>query len=334
MESVTHSTEPIIYLGPFQGITDVFYRNLFRKYFGGIDKYYTPFFTGFVNFLAGRARVSEIDPDINNVETTVPQILSKDADEIIHFAEQCKELGYKEINWNLGCPYPRVANKKRGSGLLSHPDIIESIFSKMKGNLALGLGVKCRLGYLSVDEFENLMPVFNNFPLTELTVHARIGKQLYKGSVYESAFVQLIGKTKANLVYNGDVFSVKDYNHFNETFQSVHYWMIGRGLLANPFLALEMKGLCRMDDSQKKETVRKFIHELFQIRLKNANGNLSSLGRMKELWSYLVWSFDSPLIAWRLIRKARNLDEYESAVNEVFSTLGWKGFGFESDRSW
>jgi tRNA-dihydrouridine synthase B len=334
MESVINSTEPIIYLGPFQGITDVFYRNLFRQYFGGIDKYYTPFFTGFVNFSVGKARVFEIDPALNDVLITVPQILSKDADEILHFAEQCKILGYREINWNLGCPYPRVANKKRGSGLLSHPDVIASIFGRLEGNLAIGLGVKCRLGYLSVDEFDTLLPVFNSFPLTELTVHARIGKQLYKGAVFESEFGKLIGRSNANLVYNGDVFSVKDYIHFNEAFHSLKYWMIGRGLLANPFLALEMKNRCMLKNDEKKEIVGKFMHELFQIRLKNANGNLSALGRMKELWSYLVWSFDSPLMAWRLIRKARNLEEYESAVNEVFSELGWKGYGFESDRSW
>jgi tRNA-dihydrouridine synthase len=325
---------PFIYLGPFQGITDVFYRNLFKQYFGGIDKYYTPFFTGLVNFSVGKTRVSEVDPGLNNVEDTVPQILSKDADEIRYFAEQCKILGYKEINWNLGCPYPRVANKKRGSGLLAHPDIIETIFHELEENFAIGLGIKCRLGYFSTDEFERLLPVFNSFPLTELTVHARIGKQLYKSAVNTSEFEKLIGQTKANLVYNGDVFSVDDYNHFNEMFQSVRYWMVGRGLLANPFLALEIKGQCRLNDAEKKEVVRQFMFDLYQIRLKNANGNLSSLGRMKELWSYLVWSFDSPLTAWRLIRKAHTLEEYESAVNEVFSVLSWRGYGFNTDRSW
>jgi len=334
MDVIAVPAEPILYLGPFQGITDVFYRKLFKKYVGGIDQFYTPFFSGFVNFTNGKARVFEVDPDLNDVNTVVPQILSKDADEILHFATWCNELGYKGINWNLGCPYPRVANKKRGSGLLSHPDTVAEILGKLHGNLAVGLGVKCRLGYVSVDEFEKLLPVFNDFPLTELTIHARIGKQLYKGSVYESEFGKLIGKTNANLVYNGDIFSVDDYMHFNTTFYPVKHWMVGRGLLANPFLALEIKNQCRVTDGEKMNIVRQFMVELYQIRLQNANGNLSALGRMKELWSYLVWSFDAPLIAWRLIRKTRSLAEYEKAVDEVFTTLVWTGSGFKTDRTW
>ncbi|MBK9356299.1 MAG: tRNA-dihydrouridine synthase [Bacteroidales bacterium] len=48
----------------------------------------------------------------------VPQVLSKSAGEIIWLAQVCEQLGFKELNWNLGCPYPQVANKKRGSGIL------------------------------------------------------------------------------------------------------------------------------------------------------------------------------------------------------------------------
>ncbi len=331
--SITDSA-PHLSIGPFQGITDVFYRKLFKKHFGGIDKYYTPFFTGFVTFSRGKLIDAEIDPLLNDVETTVPQILSKDAKEILHFSEQCKLLGYNEINWNLGCPYPRVANKKRGSGLLSHPDEIQSILNQLQGNLITELSIKCRLGYLAVDEMNDLLPVFNGYPLSELIVHARIGKQLYKGAVYEADFGQLIGKTNAKLVYNGDVFSTESYRHFDATFLEIKHWMLGRGLLANPFLATEIKGQCVISEVQKAEIVKQFVQEMFEIRLQNAKGNLSCIGRMKELWSYLVWSFDSPIDAWRLVRKARNIEEYESAVNEIFSTLAWKGSGFISDRSW
>ncbi len=34
----------ILSLGPFQGITDFIYRQVFQKHFEGIDKFYTPFF--------------------------------------------------------------------------------------------------------------------------------------------------------------------------------------------------------------------------------------------------------------------------------------------------
>ena len=119
-------------LGPFQGITDAPFRNVFKRHFGGIDKFYTPFFTGIhKEEHAKNLQGEEIDPRCNDVETLTPQILSTDADEILRFAKQCKELGYKEINLNMGCPFPRVANKKRGCGLLPYPDMVEAMFERI-----------------------------------------------------------------------------------------------------------------------------------------------------------------------------------------------------------
>ena len=112
-------SKPFLSLGPFQGITDAPFRNVFKRHFGGVDKFYTPFFTGIHKEThAKNLQGEEIDPRYNDVETLTPQILSSDAEEILRFAKQCKELGYKEINLNMGCPFPRVANKKRGCGML------------------------------------------------------------------------------------------------------------------------------------------------------------------------------------------------------------------------
>ncbi len=321
-------------LGPFQGITDVHYRRLYRKYFSGIDVFYTPFFTGTVR-LSGLGKPPEdIDPQLNDVATTLPQILSKDASEIVQFSKVCHELGYPAINWNLGCPYPRVANKKRGSGLLPYPEDITLILNQLKENLACGLSIKCRLGWQSTDEIFTLAPLFNAFPLTEVIVHARIGKQLYKGKVHEEVFARLNNQLSAPLAYNGDIFSVSDFQYFTNIFPETRRWMLGRGLLANPFLAAEIQQNCLFSSQQKQSIVQAFTSELYEFRMKNANGNLSFLGRMKEIWSYMVWSFNDPLTAWRLLRKARSKEEYESASNEIFSTLQWTGSGFSADRSW
>lgn len=323
-----------ISLGPFQGITDVYYRRLFHTYFGGIDRFYTPFFTGFVRSLSNGNPPEEISPRLNDFQATIPQILSKEAEEILQFGKVCSQLGFSEINWNLGCPYPRVANKKRGSGLLPYPAEIEKILNQLNGNLPVGLSIKCRLGFYSADEMDALSHIFNAYPLTELIVHARIGKQLYKGAVLEDAFATLQGKIKATLVYNGDVFSTEHFGHFQQRFPEINRWMLGRGLLANPFLAQEIKGCCHYTSIEKMEIIRRFMDELFLIRLKNAGGNLSCLGRMKELWSYMVWSFDVPIVAWRHIRKARTIEEYTSAMDKIFLELNWTGKGFTSDRSW
>ncbi len=317
-------------LGPFQGITDVYYRNLFKRYFSGIDKFYTPFFTGVYKAGGRRMGSVEIDPGLNDVNSLTPQILSRDADEIILFGNECQKLGYKEVNWNLGCPYPRVANKKRGSGLLPHPEMVVDIMDKLKNSLPLPLSVKCRLGYSGLHEIDALIPSFNQYPLSELIVHARLGKQLYKGRVYPDQFARLAPQVKTCLVYNGDVFSNQILNEFRMLFPDIRYWMLGRGLLADPFLALDIKGHDGPVMKDRKDIVYHFMTDLYLQRLKNSNNRPGSLGKMKELWSYLAWSFSDPATAWRLIRKASGFESYESAVSKVFSSMEWLGRGFSA----
>jgi len=310
-------------LGPFQGITDAPFRNVFKRHFGGIDKFYTPFFTGIhKEEHAKNLQGEEIDPRCNDVETLTPQILSTDTEEIKRFAKQCKELGYKEINLNMGCPFPRVANKKRGCGLLPYPDMVEAMLEKVFEHIDnMKFSVKCRLGYFSPDEIEAIIPIFNRFPLSELIVHPRIGKQLYKGEADVERFKALIPYINAPLVYNGDIFSVNDFGRIRDAVQPVNQFMLGRGILANPFLA---EDICRdaSNASEKTERLHAYILDLYEDRLRHAGGSPKVLGRMKELWSYLMYSFEEPQVVWRKIKKINALKDYEEAVEEIFRNQG------------
>ena len=306
-------------LGPFQGITDAPFRNVFKRHFGGIDKFYTPFFTGIhKEENAKNLQGEEIDPRCNDVTTLTPQILSTDAEEILRFAKQCKELGYKEINLNMGCPFPRVANKKRGSGLLPYPDKVEAMLERVFEAIDIQFSVKCRLGYFDPKEIDAIIPIFNRFPLSELIIHPRIGKQLYKGEADVGRFKSLIPYINAPLVYNGDIISVESFERISNAVQPVNQFMLGRGLLANPFLA---EDICR-DASYASERIKRlhaYVLDLYEDRLHHAGGSPKVLGRMKELWSYLMYSFGDPQDIWRKIKKINALKEYEEAVEYVFS---------------
>ena len=305
-------------LGPFQGITDAPFRNIFKKHFGGIDKFYTPFFTGIQKDHAKNLQVEEIDPRFNNVETLTPQILSTDAEEILRFASQCKELGYKEINLNLGCPFPRVANKKRGSGLLPYPEKIDAMLNTVFERIDLKFSIKCRLGYFSPDEIVPVIDNFNRYPLSELIIHPRVGKQLYKGEADVKRFAELIPIIKAPLVYNGDIVSLESFEKIRKEVQPVNEFMLGRGLLANPFLAEEIVQVGLQSNSTRTDRLHAYIIDLYEDRLRHAGGSPKVLGRMKELWSYLMNSFDEPQDIWRKIKKINALKEYEEAVETVF----------------
>lgn len=308
-------------LGPFQGITDAPFRNVFKRHFGGIDKFYTPFFTGIhKEEHAKNLQGEEIDPKFNDVETLTPQILSTDAEEILRFAKQCKQLGYKEINLNMGCPFPRVANKKRGCGLLPYPDMVEAMLNRVFEKIDINFSVKCRLGYFSPDEIEAIIPIFNKFPLSELIIHPRIGKQLYKGEADVKRFAALIHYINAPLVYNGDIFSVESFGRIHVATQPVNRFMLGRGILANPFLAEEIRGGA-WNAPERTERLHVYIIDLYEDRLRHAGGSPKVLGRMKELWSYMMHSFEEPQVVWRKIKKSNSLKEYEDAVEYIFMNI-------------
>ncbi len=318
------SKQQHIYLAPFQGITGVTFRKVFSIHFRGVDKLYTPFFTAVNNQLKLPARkMAELgNPSENGIEV-VPQVLSKDADEILRFAEFCQKLGFKELNWNLGCPYPMVANKKRGSGMLPYPEMVDEILRKVMAETNIYFSVKCRLGYYSPDEILNLIPIFNNYKISELSIHARIGKQLYTGEPDQETFQKAAALTTVPLIYNGDIFTMNDFQRVNERFPAINTWMIGRGLLSDPFLPASIKGLSIAADRQA--IVRRFIDELYFAYRRQFNDNLAVLGILKEYWHYLAESFNDPHKVFKKLKKVNSFDEYEDAITVVFNEYRWVG---------
>ena len=302
-------------LAPFQGITDVVYRNVFKKHFSGIDKFYTPFFTGIQKDNSKSLRGEEISPEFNDVKTVVPQILSNTAEEIVRFASQCKSMGYPEFNLNMGCPFPRVANKTRGCGLMADPNrtikMLSDVFDGIDG---INFSIKCRLGYYNDEEINAFIETFNSLPFSEIIVHPRIGKQMYTGEASLERFKALIPLINKPLVYNGDIFDVEKYNIVKKSSQSV---ALGRGLLTNPFLAEEIKDIDNQQD--KKQRLHNFVVDLYINRLHHAGGSPKIIGSMKELWKYMMNIFDDPQNVWRKVKKVNHLDEYEDAVEKVFN---------------
>ena len=309
-------------LAPFQGITDVVYRNVFKKHFGGIDKYYTPFFTGIQKDNSKSLRGEEISPEFNDVNTVVPQILSNTAEEIIRFANQCKSMGYPEFNLNMGCPFPRVANKTRGCGLMADSartiKMLNDVFEQIDG---IKFSIKCRLGYYDDEEIMAFVDTFNTLNFSEIIIHPRIGKQMYTGEASLEKFVKLVPLINKPLVYNGDIFTTDRYNTILSSLSSLSFLsssiMLGRGLLTNPFLAEEIKSIDNQQD--KKQRLHNFVVDLYINRLRHAGGSPKIIGSMKELWKYMMNIFDDQQNVWRKVKKVNHLDEYEIAVEDIFN---------------
>lgn len=310
------NTHTRIYFAPFQSITTHTFRRVYNVHFKGLSKCYTPFFAKIDHDtrLSDRKQLELqlLPPDLPEV---VPQILSKDPVEIIRFARICESLGFRELNWNLGCPHAQVADKKRGSGLLKYPEIVEDILSEVMPLMPLKFSIKCRLGYESKDEILKLIPIFNKFAVHELTIHGRIGRQLYSGDSDNQTVKHLLPMLNIPFVHNGDINTLQNFSDVSSLLPEVNTWMIGRGILSNPFLPEEILGI--EPSADRNIRLKSFLNDLYFGYRKDKDDRLSVLDLLKEYWDYLEHWFSEPQRVKRLIKKARTFSEYEDAVNRV-----------------
>lgn len=313
-----------IYFAPFQGITTKPFRALYARHFKGVDKLYTPYFSNFaVGHTLPPLKQKALKDQFENGIEVVPQVLSKSAEEIISFARNCEEFGFKELNLNLGCPYPQVTRKLRGAGMLPFPDMVDEILEKVMKEIKISFSVKCRLGNLSAKEMDALIPVFNRYPINELTIHARIGKQLYSGKPDYDSFAAAVAQLQMPVVYNGDIFTDSDFEKFKSRFPEINLLMIGRGILSDPFLPSRIKGFELPSDPGK--IIITFIDDLYMAYRKERDDNPSVLNAMKEYWAYLAESFDEPTKVFKKIKKAKNFETYEEAISLIFEEFKWIG---------
>lgn len=312
----------LIYFAPFQGITNRIFRTVYLQYFQGIDKIYTPYFAGINkdNKLSSNKTKELNKLDHKNVKL-IPQILSKDIDEIVRFAAIIESMGFDELNWNLGCPAPQVASKKRGSGMLAQPEMIDRILSGIEHKINIRFSIKCRLGYESAQEFRQLIPIFNQHNLSELIIHARVGKQMYKGTTDLQSIIEYRPLLNMPVVYNGDIFSKSDFQQLEATIPDAGKWMIGRGILQNPFLAATIKGIPTQMD--KEIQIKQFVESLYINYRRQMHDSLAVIGFMKEYWQYLAVSFDNPIKVFKKLKKANTFEEYEAKVEEIFKEFNW-----------
>ncbi len=308
-----------LYLAPLQGFTDFVYRKAYSEIFEGIDAFFIPYISVKNNEVLKKFG-KEIILENNPQDTVIPQVLANNSDEMLFLAKLLEEKGHNEINLNLGCPYPMVTNRGMGAGLLTHPEKIHSILTSFFENSNLKLSVKMRAGLVSPNEIEQIIPVLNQFPLTEVIFHPRIAKQLYEGEIIDSAFEFAKGKIIHKLVYNGDIFSLANFNERSQRFDKIDCWMLGRGVLMNPFLPAEIKGDFYSEEEKriKLTTFHKRIFELYTEKMDN-NGNV--LNKMEQFWIYFSYNFPDQRKVLKAIKKSGTLSKYRFEIQRIFGRI-------------
>ena len=304
---------------PLQGFTDFRFRNAFHKYFGGIDTFYAPYIRLNGKMVIKNSYQKDLQPDNNTTLEVIPQVMTGDADEFLFVIKYIQSLGYKELNWNLGCPYPMVTKQGMGSGLICNPERIDHILKRAHEETDVVVSMKMRMGYEHAEEILNVFPILDKYPLKNIAIHARIGKQLYKGGVDLDAFQKCIDGTKHKLYYNGDITTVAKFKEMKERFPSIDHFMMGRGLIADPFLPSMIKNNTTEYPKDRWKIFSEFHDTIYQQYDEALSGPTPIKMKMRGFWEYFALSTSNPHKAFKKIKKANHPRAYQQAVREILN---------------
>ncbi|WP_055669745.1 tRNA dihydrouridine synthase [Desnuesiella massiliensis] len=302
------------YLAPMEGITGYIYRNTYEKKFHNIDKYFTPFIVSNKSTSLKTKELRDVLPENNKGMNIVPQILTNDSEGFINTSRKLQQLGYNEVNLNLGCPAGTVVSKNRGSGFLAKREELDIFLDEIFKIDDMKISIKTRIGKDSPEEFYELIKIYNKYPLEELIIHPRIQKDFYGNKPNLQVFKDALSLRTNPVCYNGDIFTAHDLNKFMEAFPEVNTVMLGRGILANPGLIDEIRNNTFVD----KKVLKDFHDEIFNKYIELFNEDKNAIFRMKELWGYMIYIFSDNKKYAKKIKKSQNLSDYNEAVLSLF----------------
>lgn len=305
----------IFSLAPMEGLTGYVFRKVHAECFGALDRYYTPFLPPpRLGSTFGKRNLKELDPANNQSLDVIPQLLTKNADEFVWASRLLEQMGYNEVNLNLGCPSGTVTAKGKGSGFLRDLDALEAFLTDVCERSVLPVSVKTRIGVEDDAEYDDILAMYCRCPLAELIVHPRVQKDRYQGKPRWEPYGESLEKAPFPVAYNGDVFNLEDLDKLTSAFPQTQHVMLGRGLLANPALVRMAAG-----GAPATATELRHLHDRLYCEYEKDTG-ANVVFRMKEWWFYTKCAFENPLAVHRMVRKVRKVDEYLASVERIFST--------------
>ncbi|NVO01774.1 MAG: tRNA-dihydrouridine synthase family protein [Bacteroidetes bacterium] len=280
----------MIILAPLHGYTDFIFRNVYSRHYQGIDTSMSPFISMTQGLKGYPIVAKDVNPINNHDMPVIPQLIGNNPEHFIQMADFLRGWDYNQLNWNLGCPMRNIARKKRGSGILPYPDLLREILEKTIPMISQKLSVKIRLGYKDTGEIFEIIKVLNDFPLENITIHPRIGIQMYEGEIHHEVLKEILPIFKHEVIYNGDIFSFEDFLKIKSQYPTIKKWMIGRGIFYNPMLPDKIKGKKIPDSNKARELFKLFILDLYG-ELQKYKPDQTVVNKIKDLWLLLKKNF-------------------------------------------
>ena len=297
------------YLAPLEGITDHIYRKTYHRMFEPMDTYFIPFLTPNENGKLSKRQKQDVLPENNKELHVVPQILTNKAEEFLSAADYLSGLGYEEINLNLGCPSRCVTAKGRGAGFLADLEEIHRFLDEIFETSKVRISIKSRIGMRNEKEFGAILELYNEYPLSELILHPRTGKEGYQGIPHWEAYRYALEKSRNPLCYNGDLFTKEQYEAWLHEFPQSRAVMFGRGVLGEPSLLSQIKR------TKTSHTWQEFQYELYLAYQKEIPEERHVLSKLKEFWTYRAFCHREEQEWIQKIYRTKTLKEYAELMH-------------------
>ena len=299
---------------PLEGITDAVYRRTHAAFYPGAARYYTPFISPTMHHLFTPRDLRELSPENNHGFALIPQLLGRNASDLLWAAGALADMGYEEFNLNLGCPSGTVTAKRKGAGLLAYPDELDRLLDTLFRLSPIRISIKTRIGMESPEEYSKIMYIYERYPVARLIVHPRTRSDQYEGPVHLDVFEGILARSSLPVSYNGDLFTIWDVQRFRERFPSVGTVMLGRGLIADPAFIVKLRG-----ESPDCDTLRRFHDTLCEEYVRVFGDRNSAMHRMKAIWAHMLPRFPNGEGYRKKLVKTRKWEDFRLVADEIFA---------------
>ena len=251
-------------MAPMAGITDIAFRLICKEYGAGLV--YTEMVNSEAIVRNNKATFKKMKI-CKDEKPVVVQLFGAKINSIIKSAKIIEEMGADIIDFNLGCPDPKVIRQGAGAILLKRPTKIKDIISGIVEAVNIPVTVKMRLGIYDKRNFLKTAKIIEEAGASAIAVHGRTAQQGYSGKADWDAIKEIKENVSIPVIGNGDISSSSDAKKMlNHT--KCDFVMVGRAAMTNPPLFREI------DNYLKSGIIKKINHkekiELFFKYLKFA----------------------------------------------------------------
>lgn len=316
-----------VFLAPMEGVVDYHLRKIFAL-IGGIDFCVTEFIRVNQHVLPTRVfhkycpELLEHNRQFDSPSGTIKsipirvQLLGSDPKLLALNAQKAAHLGAIGIDLNFGCPAKSVNKNRGGACLLDETDLIYSIIKQVREYVPdhLPVTAKIRLGFNERDSFLTNARAIEDAGANELFVHARSKADGYKPPAYWSSIAEIKKSLAIPVIANGEIWTPDDFQQCKRE-SLCDDFMLGRGLLANPGLAKQIKMLARgqTPSTQPWEDTSALLYQLF-LETSTHYPSKTLGNRVKQWLHYLRLHYSEAAVVFEKIKRLKSFDELQKAL--------------------